>query len=145
VFAQRMTEVRERRGWSQSEVSRRLAEAGHVIGRNRIAKLETGRTQPTIADAFALAYVFDTSPLYLLAPLEREPNVIVVGGVQPADPDEVRAWIRGEEPLLNQDPKVFTVERPAGERLTALAHLPEPLAAEIIERGAAQILKKEER
>jgi transcriptional regulator with XRE-family HTH domain len=144
VFARRMTEVRKGRGWTAKELARRLAEAGHVISRGRIAKLETGGTQPTISDLFAIAYVLDTSPLFLLAPLERKPDVIFVGGVQPAAPDEIRAWLRGEAELLNQNPKVFAVERPGAERQEALARLPEPVAAEIIERGATRILKEEQ-
>ena len=143
VFARRMTDVRKRRTWTQAELARRLAEVGHVISRIRIAKLETGTTQPTISDLFAIAYVLDTSPLYLLAPIEREPDVLVVGGLQPASPDEVRAWLRGETGLLNQNPKVFAVERPGAERQAALARLPENVAAEIIERGATRILKEE--
>jgi hypothetical protein len=50
-------------------------------------------------------------------PVEQKPRIVILGGVQPADPRDMRAWVRGEDPLLSQDPATFYYFRPREEIL----------------------------
>jgi transcriptional regulator with XRE-family HTH domain len=117
VFARRLAEVREARDWSQKRLSERMTELGHPIHRVKLAKIEKERARSvTLEDVLALSYALDVSPLYMVAPLEADgPRLTVVGNEQPADPDDARAWLRGDEPLLGQDEFTWTMQRPARE------------------------------
>jgi transcriptional regulator with XRE-family HTH domain len=133
IFAKRLAEVRKARGWSQKELAERMTELGHRIHRVRLAKIEKERARAvTLEDVLALSYALDVSPLYMVTPIappsdpaEPETRLLIAGERQPAEADDARAWLRGEEPLLNQDPYVFTFERPARDIPAALERHPE--------------------
>jgi transcriptional regulator with XRE-family HTH domain len=68
VFARRVREIREHRGWSQTELARRLAEAGQPIGQSRLSAIEAPGPEPrtvSVDQAAAFARVLDV-PLELL-------------------------------------------------------------------------------
>jgi transcriptional regulator with XRE-family HTH domain len=68
VFAARVRELREHRGWSQGELARRLAEIGHPIGQSRVSAIEAPGPEPrtvSIDQAAAFARVLNV-PLELL-------------------------------------------------------------------------------
>lgn len=54
--------LREERGWSQSELSDRLAEWGFDLHQTSIAKLEKGKRPMRVAEMHALAHVFRMPP-----------------------------------------------------------------------------------
>jgi transcriptional regulator with XRE-family HTH domain len=64
VFARQVRRLREERGWSQGELVRRLAEAGHPVGQSRVSTIEAPGPEPrtvtldqaqAFADAFGVA------------------------------------------------------------------------------------------
>jgi transcriptional regulator with XRE-family HTH domain len=115
VFATRLPEVRKRHGWSQQRLAERLKELDYEIPRVTIAKIEKGQRLVKLDEAFAIAYALDVSPLHLLVPIENEPRVLLAGGEQPFEPQWARDWIRGYEPAIGQDPRMFWMERPRHE------------------------------
>jgi transcriptional regulator with XRE-family HTH domain len=61
VFARQVRRQREQRGWSQEELARRLAGAGHPIGQSRVSAIEAPGPDPRTvaldqAQAFADAF-----------------------------------------------------------------------------------------
>src|SRR3954454_22931103 len=100
VFGKRVAAVRLDRGWTQARLAERLRELGYALPREALARLETGKRGVSLEDVFAIAYALDVSPLHLIVPVDDAPRVIVAGGVQPADPGDLRRWVRGEEPLV---------------------------------------------
>lgn len=65
--ASNVRSVRQLRGLSYAEFSRRLAEAGHPILDTGIMKIEKGARRVDVDDLVALAGVLNISPLVLLA------------------------------------------------------------------------------
>jgi transcriptional regulator with XRE-family HTH domain len=102
-------------GLSQQQLTEKLSELGYMLPRESLARLETGKRGASLADVLAIAYALDVSPLHLMVPIDDSARLIVVGAVQPADADDLRSWIRGEAPLLSQDPRVFHYVRPRAE------------------------------
>ena len=90
-----------------------------------IANLETGRRRfVTVAELLALALVLDVAPLHLMVPTDDTPTDDTPAPeheVYPVTPtltcatSSVRAWIRGESPLGQQDPRTYFAEVPAEE------------------------------
>lgn len=54
--------LREDRGWSQSQLSERLADFGFELHQTTIAKMEAGKRPLRVAEMFALSHVFRMSP-----------------------------------------------------------------------------------
>jgi transcriptional regulator with XRE-family HTH domain len=113
VFAQRLKDVREwHTSLSQAGLSRRLERLGHAIGRERIAKLETGRARPTLDDVLAIAVVLNVSPLFLIVPpLGTRLRI----GKEAIDSKGAREWIRGKKPLPGQSDAAFAAQQPEDE------------------------------
>ncbi|KQR86731.1 hypothetical protein ASF96_10445 [Microbacterium sp. Leaf179] len=61
-MADKFRMLREERGWSQSELSDRLAEWGFDLHQTSIAKLEKGKRPMRVAEMHALAHVFRMPP-----------------------------------------------------------------------------------
>ena len=124
VFARRMREVRERRGWSQQRLSDRLRELGHPLHRVTLAKIEQGGTRARkvpLEDVLAIAAALDVAPLHLFVPFE--PSVRLVVGDVAVAPQHARLWVRGRSPLgiERQDMRIFFSELPPEEIQAALA------------------------
>jgi transcriptional regulator with XRE-family HTH domain len=115
-----MKEVREWHSLSQAALSRRLQELGHTIDRERIAKLETTRTRPTLDDVLAIAVVLDVSPLFLIVPDQFSKLRIGKEAIPAVD---ARNWIRGRSAdgksadvaLPHQSREAFAAQQPADE------------------------------
>lgn len=58
VMVDKFRELREERGWSQVELSKRLAYWGFDMHQTTIAKLEAGKRPLRVAEMFALSHVF---------------------------------------------------------------------------------------
>ncbi len=132
VFAQRMREVREKKGWTLTELARRLGDLGSTLQRSTLAKIEGAEParsrRVTLEEVLLISYALDVSPLHMIVPLTdlRSPRVIVGPGYpQPADPPDLRAWLKGEEPLFDQNRMMFALERPASEIPKALERMPD--------------------
>lgn len=114
VIAARVRELRRARGWTADQLAEQMKAAGFSWSRIVVTKLETGRRPAVSVEEFlALAYVLDVAPVHLLVP----PNTldaryqVTPDGVE-ADPDEVRAWIRGQRPIGLVSPRRYFAEVP---------------------------------
>ena len=68
-FRERVVRMRERRGWSQSELARRASEhLPRPLSQSAVSRIETGDRAVTIDEAHALAAAFDVEPAALIAP-----------------------------------------------------------------------------
>jgi transcriptional regulator with XRE-family HTH domain len=146
---------RERR-LSQQGLADRLRELEAVStgwSQTKINKLERGRlTRILVDDVFELALALDVSPLYLLTPSEvfdESGNTLKVwlGGRVSRWPAEVRQWIRGMQPILENthyhDDEAYVAaqlfyllsSQPAGEasRIAEGADFPERVHAFVAE------------
>jgi transcriptional regulator with XRE-family HTH domain len=138
VFRRRLKEVRNRRGWSQEELARRLAGAGYQISREKVAKIETSKTaRIDVDDLFAICAVLSVSPLHMLIPLDDESEVNPVPSMPiraremrawvralpgvPTLPEDAPYWIRGGNPLdaewrEGEDMRIYATELPLSEQ-----------------------------
>ena len=95
VFARRVREARERRGWSQARLAAEMTRVGYPKTRETLTKLEGGKYRnASVDDVFAIAAALGVPPVHLLVPLKDEAALEVVPGVPVAAP-LARAWIRG--------------------------------------------------
>jgi transcriptional regulator with XRE-family HTH domain len=129
VIRRRIREVRDSRLLTREDVSERLAAIGYPIEPLTLARIETGRMKRlSVDDVFALAYVLDVSPLFLMLPYGGEPRqyegqtvwlsdatVQIAANVQPIGVYGLRAWLRGHETLPGQDDSRFNRELPPDE------------------------------
>lgn len=120
VIAERVRELRGKRGWSAKHLADELQRIGVPWDRSIVANFESRRRATcSVEELFALAYVFSVAPLHLMVPIvpdddddahayEPVPGVWVML-------TEVRDWIRGyDEPF--GDPRLYAAEIPEHEK-----------------------------
>jgi transcriptional regulator with XRE-family HTH domain len=118
LVADRVREVRNRRGLTARQLAERMTRAGISWDRGVVAKLETGRRQSLSVDEWlTLAAVLDVAPVHLLLPLEDDTQVQLFNmpGSATLPAAWLRAWISGYAPLPGQDPRVYWSEVPPGQ------------------------------
>ncbi|MFG1839105.1 helix-turn-helix domain-containing protein [Micromonospora sp. NPDC049175] len=113
VIAERMKELRKKRGWSAAHLAQEMKKAGIPWDRSIVASLELGRRATvTVEELLALSFVLSVAPVHLLVPPvgvdDKTPYQVVPNG--PGSPDPVlggsapypavvRAWVRGQLPM----------------------------------------------
>jgi transcriptional regulator with XRE-family HTH domain len=141
-FGWRVKAVRERHGWTQDELSRRLAEVGRPTDRAVIARIESGGRRARNAsfeEVLAFAAALGVSPLALLIPtlgvLEIAPKIAL--------PVELaRAWITGDAPLRPEDREIYGSFLP---HLGARGRRLREDVEELLKGDARQLQRKEAR
>ncbi|MFI6488260.1 helix-turn-helix transcriptional regulator [Streptomyces sp. NPDC050564] len=114
TLAQRVKEVRSRKGMTAQELADNLKARGLLWDRQTVTKLETGRRQNvSVVEWLALARSLDVAPLHLLVPLEEVAYEVTPEESMPAS--RVRAWVRGTDVLPGTDQRIFRSEVPLDE------------------------------
>jgi transcriptional regulator with XRE-family HTH domain len=141
VFARRLREVREARGWSQRQLAERLQEMGETFDAVRIAKIERGgrpdarskhsARRVTIDEMFLLASALGVSPLSLLfddvdTPLRIAPKLTL-------ETAYVIQWVVGELPLRRDDVTEYISDRDASAWFNWFDWQPEDLSMAPVE------------
>jgi transcriptional regulator with XRE-family HTH domain len=136
VFAKRVQQARQRRGWTQQQLVDRLVEIGYTndagaarLDRSTIAKIEDERSSNTrsnapLEDVLALAAALDCSPMHLLTP--RDANEKVQVSRQLAAPAPfLGEWIAGIAPR-SEPLRILlkVVERNGDDVLAFLSQMP---------------------
>ena len=97
IVARRVREERQRLGWSQKDLAGRLHELGWYDKGDQqptIARIESGKRAVPIDELFALAAALETSPVYLLTPLDDD-ELVAVTPSKTIPANAARAWLRG--------------------------------------------------
>src|SRR4051812_23343015 len=118
VFARRLREVRKRRDWTQEKLAERLRELGFPMHRVTLAKIEKGEKRALhveLEEVLAISFALGVSPLHMIVPFDPEAQVKVVEKRQAVWPEWMRSWLRGKQPLLDEDAGFFLSEIPAEE------------------------------
>ena len=91
---------RLQRGWSQTELARRLSAAGCRLDQSAVSRLEAGERGLSVDELITAAGELNVSPLRLLegAPLPTQPAVTVTDTVT-VPGSRYRTWLRGSTPL----------------------------------------------
>jgi transcriptional regulator with XRE-family HTH domain len=109
TIAQRVKELRGRRGWTAADLGTALHKHGVQWDRFTVASLENGKRQNvTVKELLALALALDVAPVNLLVPLDN--RAYLLPGNRTEDSDDVRAWFRGKVPLPGVDERTFLAE-----------------------------------
>lgn len=109
TIARRVKEIRGRRGWTAADLGERLKSHNVKWDRFTVANLENGKRQSvSVVELLALARVLDVSPVNLLVP--GDDSLYAVTPTSAYDSDQVRAWVRGDEPLPDTDEQIFFTE-----------------------------------
>jgi transcriptional regulator with XRE-family HTH domain len=114
LIARRVRETREKRPLTQAELAQRIEDRfGARFDRATISKIESGGTRAanlSVEDLLLLAGALGVSPVHFIAPLENDSSVIV--GTAAIHAPEMRAWIRGQEPLHDEDASFWRYQQP---------------------------------
>ncbi len=114
VVAERVRAVREAKRWHQQDLADRLAALGAPTDRATVARTENSTRGLSLDDMLLYAAALDVSPLHLFIPLEDDQEIQVTPTLSvPAA--RARKWVRGHDPLPNQDPKTYRTELPRAE------------------------------
>ena len=113
--ARRVRYLRERLGWSQQDLADRLRNLGAPLDRAGIARLETGKRGITLDETMRLAYALNVAPVHLMIDTEDEAERMQPVPGAEVSPAEARKWVRGEMPLLFQDPRAYLMNVPRAE------------------------------
>lgn len=101
IAASRVQELREAKGWSYNELSRKLEELGRSIPPLGLRRIESHDRRIDADDLTALAIVLGVSPVSLLLPLRSHGEIEVTGGGSvPAE--RAWSWARANRPLHDQ-------------------------------------------
>src|SRR5215211_3898739 len=120
---ERIRELRKARGMTQQDLADRIALLGTPMHQTAIARIESGKRELTLAEAFQFAYALDVAPVHLFVPTDSDEPINIGPNVE-ASPYETRQWIRGYMPLF-QDPRLYlsavplTEAKAAGDALAA--------------------------
>ena len=102
VLSGRVRQVRERRGISLRELSRRIDDLGYTpIDASGLMRLENGTRRATVEDVISISMALDVAPVSLLAPLSDEK--VFLPGLGERDAHDVRGWIAGGFSRLNRN------------------------------------------
>jgi transcriptional regulator with XRE-family HTH domain len=115
--AQQIRRLRTRRGISQQGLADRLNQLGARVDRSVVAKVESGKREVRLEDAFRFALALDVAPVHLLVPTDSDEPIHLAPNLE-APPHQVRAWIRGFHPML-QDPRPYFSTVPISETKAA--------------------------
>lgn len=91
VFAQRLRETRENRGWSQSELAQLMTDSGRPMNTTALLRVESGERKLTLDEAIALANILRAAPANLLSPPGGE--LIALTDREAVDGDGMRNWL----------------------------------------------------
>jgi transcriptional regulator with XRE-family HTH domain len=106
VLAQRVRHLRTNRGWKQQELADELKAHGLTLDPSAIARVENGQRQVKVDELFALAFVFDTTPLQLVLPVDAVEQVHVTES-QVHDSEQAWHWVIGNAALPSMNGQRF--------------------------------------
>jgi transcriptional regulator with XRE-family HTH domain len=152
IFGRRVREVRNRHGWTQAQLAKRLTDLGRPMDQAVVARLEAKKPSSravnvSLVDVLAFSAALGVSPVFLFLPLDDDAPVQVAPTLElPAG--RVRDWVRGRllPAELNVDQRIWETERDT-RTLAELAHVQaeaERLRAEGEQRDAARKRRAEE-
>jgi transcriptional regulator with XRE-family HTH domain len=113
---QRIREIRLARGMTQQQLAERLSVLGSPTHQTSVARVESGKRELTLYEAFQYAYALDVAPVHLFVPTDSD-ELISIGPNMEAPPDHVREWIRGNWPF--GDPRLYRSQVPLNEAYQA--------------------------
>jgi transcriptional regulator with XRE-family HTH domain len=90
--------LREERGWSQQDISDKLAVMGLEMHQTTVAKMEKGRRPLRVAEMFALSWVFGLPPgaVFWVPATDKLPHSLRVMSEELADIDAMQNQMRAE-------------------------------------------------
>lgn len=98
IVRQRIREIREARGYSYAELSRRLSDAGRPIPTLGLSRIEAGQRRVDVDDLLALAAVLDTPPPYFFLPSRIGRSIDVEHtGLGARNSIALQVWLEGGE------------------------------------------------
>jgi len=125
VFADRLKQVRTRKGWTQERLSAELTKLGHPLHRVTLAKLEGGGTRSqnvSLRDVLAIAAALGVAPIHLFVPFSDRDYVAITPKLVRTGAN-VRAWVRGRGLLGDEDERFYFTELPPEEQRQAMAQI----------------------
>jgi transcriptional regulator with XRE-family HTH domain len=150
VFAERLREARNARGWRQQDLADEMGKLGMPMDRTTIAKLEKGQREVRLDELVALAVALDVALVHLVLPIEGDESSPIEGDKLPVHPthgppvkltpkrevDQVKArrWARGDIPLDPANYRSYAEQSPGDKYVSAEELSPDDLAALEAER-----------
>lgn len=111
------------------------------LNRPTIANIEAGRRGfVTVDEVLTLAYVLGVSPASLLFP--ESGSVLVTPTTPIDDPESLRRWVRGSDPLPGMDPKSYRDQWYAKDVLIPVAEAMVPEVKKMVEGAMADLQER---
>jgi transcriptional regulator with XRE-family HTH domain len=110
----RIRQLRKEHGWTQQDLADVLNRFGAHTDRTAVARVETGKRELPLKEAFQYALALNVAPVHLFVPTDSD-EPIQLGPTFECSPDEARAWIRGLMPMMSQDRRAYFSAVPDSE------------------------------
>ncbi|WP_141923621.1 hypothetical protein [Haloactinospora alba] len=131
VVAERVREVRKRRGWTPHQLAQECADVGLQLSANTIENIESGRRDKngrrrrhvTVDELIGLAFALDVAPVHLVFPISEEGTYALTPSQKTGESralgniEFARGWFRGENVGAAQNSRIYFTERPGEEIL----------------------------
>lgn len=108
TLSKNLSRLREAKGLTYTQVSRRLAEGGRSISPLAVRRIEDGERRVDVDDLLALAIALDASPTYFLMPVtEASDEQVEVTGLKNTVPaKQLYDFLHGEHGLAGRPVRV---------------------------------------
>jgi transcriptional regulator with XRE-family HTH domain len=101
VVGEQVAAIRKRRGWTQEDLARRLADLGcGYLGRGAIAKIETEKREVSVDELVALAAALNVTPVNVCVPYGADDQVEITPKIRVPAP-RARRWFYAWEPIVS--------------------------------------------
>jgi transcriptional regulator with XRE-family HTH domain len=110
LYAARLKEIRQHRGWTQQRLADEMRRIGYPISRPAIAKIERGKRPLEVGEFVALGVALGVPPSGIFLPLDAEFVQLTEKVKVPLE--VAAAWANGDAPLDPKDARFYHSENP---------------------------------
>jgi transcriptional regulator with XRE-family HTH domain len=122
AFRRQMRFLRKERGWTQQDLSDRLASLGWDVDRTALLRIEKGEREVALAEALLISAALNVPPVWLFLPIEDGVKARLAPDAPSRTVEELREWFVGRADYWGPEEDDMSFGKTMPRRDPALAH-----------------------